>query len=60
MELDFLHDKFDKIEVTLADGNCADVSEYGESFKEIMVMPVIETFDYWGMDRILINAGFVS
>jgi len=43
IELDFLHDKFDKIEV-LIDGSYVDVSGYWESFKEIMGMPRIRSF----------------
>ena len=48
IELDFLNDKFDKIEV-LINGSYVDVSGIWESFKEIMGKPVLETFTYHGM-----------
>ena len=44
IELDFLNDRFDKVEA-LIDGSYVDVSDIWESFKQIMGKPVFRYFD---------------
>ncbi|MFA5154002.1 MAG: hypothetical protein WC554_15740 [Clostridia bacterium] len=51
IELDFLNDKFDKVEV-LVDGSYVDVSGIWKSFKGIIGKPILQEFNYEGMSTL--------
>lgn len=51
IELDFLNDKFDKVEA-LVDGIYVDISDIWESFKGIIGKPILLEFNYEGMSTL--------